>query len=777
LLLGLPTAGAQGSAESHPSSQHSAGKPDDKNNTSEIELSKRALAANAAKESGDPAAVAQANSRLIAMALRLMGQVRLIEAAPVQAAELYQDSLTFEDVPDARADLAVSEIEAGQFDDAIVNAERVLAVDPDNLQAERALGSAWMNKGDYSKAAQALSKVVQLKADFESMYSLGICLLTSADVKDKQRAAAVFQQVEEITGDNASLHVLFGRAYRDAGDMLGAIREFQGAIRLDTTAPHAHYFLGLARLSMNDWKPTPEAKAEIQKELLYHPNDFLANYMLGFLASAERQYEEADHYLRKAAKLDPTWPEPSLYMGLNAYAQGDMKLSEEMLRNAVALTGNDEARSNYQIRRAYVELGRILTSSGRKDEGEVFLTKARDLQNKIMRQTQQDVASMTAAAGGGMAATVAPLDRKQENEQAPGLQQSAGAFARVDAAALAKSKLTPAERNAANARENELRTVLGLAFSDLATSEALRGDYAKALSHYQQAEHWDTAVPTLYKNLGQSAFRAGDYAEAIRGLSKALEQKPDAGPLRAMLGMSYFATDKYAEAASTFAPLGRNGMTDGETGYAWAASLTHLGDNKKASEVLSEFQSAPRSNEILLLSGQLWTEIGDFSRSVATFSQVLQSNPSQAKGHFYSGLAYIRWEHWPEAAQEFQQELALYPGEAEAQYHLGFVYMQQSRIPEATNLFQQIVAAHPEHANAHYQLGKILLDRGQTADAVTHFEVAARLSPQTDYLHYQLQAAYRKEGRISEADHELEIYKQIKAKSRERIAEATKANR
>jgi hypothetical protein len=59
---------------------------------------------------------------------------------------------------------------------------------------------------------------------------------------------------------------------------------------------------------------------------------------------------------------------------------------------------------------------------------------------------------------------------------------------------------------------------------------------------------------------------------------------------------------------------------------------------------------------------------------------------------------------------------------------------------------------------------------------VTHLEAAARLEPQTGYLHYQLQAAYRKENRIADADRELEIYKQIKAASRDRAAEAIKSN-
>jgi tetratricopeptide (TPR) repeat protein len=280
----------------------------------------------------------------------------------------------------------------------------------------------------------------------------------------------------------------------------------------------------------------------------------------------------------------------------------------------------------------------------------------------------------------------------------------------------------------------------------------------------------------LDKNLGQSAFRAGNYPEAIAGLSKALAQAPNSAPIRAMLGMSYFASDKYAEAARIFASLGAGGMSDGETGYAWAASLAHTGDMKRASEVLDAFQSSPRSNDVLLLAGELWTEIGDYSRAVATFSDVLRSNPAQRKAHFDAGLAYIRWEHWPEAAQQFQQELSLYPGNPQAQYHLGFVYVQQSRIDEAAQLFEEVIAAHPDYPNAQYEFGKILLGRGQTADAIAHFETAAHLSPKIDYMHYQLQAAYRKEGRTAEADRELAIYKQLKAESRARAAQATKAN-
>jgi len=89
-------------------------------------------------------------------------------------------------------------------------------------------------------------------------------------------------------------------------------------------------------------------------------------------------------------------------------------------------------------------------------------------------------------------------------------------------------------------------------------------------------------------------------------------------------------------------------------------------------------------------------------------------------------------------------------------------------VDDAAALFQQVLSAQPNHPNANYELGKILLDRGQLKEAVDHLETATRLSPQSDFMHYQLQAAYRKLQRVADADRELEIYKKLKAKQREK---------
>jgi tetratricopeptide (TPR) repeat protein len=739
-----------------------------------VELQKRLDAVQGAKALGDPARVAHASEQVIALALRELGQVRLLESAYGQAAELYGRSLDFENIPDTRVDLAVAHFQAGQVDKAIAEADQALLDDPNDVRAFQLLGRAWTSKNDNVRASRALARAAEISPSIGTLYSLALSQLATKDAAGRKAADQTFAQMMKVAGDSGSLHVMFGRAYRDAGDMPAAIGEFEKAIRLDTRTPHAHYFLGLAHLAANEWAPTPEVREEFLKELQFNPHDYLANYMMGFIDSSQRNYEEANKYLKQAATLNPQAPDPWLYLGLNAYAQNDMNLAETSFRKAIELTGADDARSNYQIRRAYIDLGRILSTSGRKEEAEKYLDKARELQNKVLQTSQQHMASHYAEEGAdpsASAAVVASTD-VEKGQLGLGETETVDPFAEADPNAIARANLSDDEKRQAAEQEKQLREVLAEGFSDLATSEAIRKDYASAMGHYQEAEHWDPAAPGLMRNLGVAAFRAQAYPEAIRGLSAQLAVHSEDDPARAMLGMAYVAQEKYKDAVKTFAPLGQKGMQDASVGYAWALALTRLGELPRATEVLEEFQKQDRPNDMQMLEGQLWIEIGDYSRAVQTFHGVLQNDPSFPKAHYFAGEACIRWEHWDQAAQEFQAELALVPNDPDAKFDLGFVYVHQSRVDEAAKLFQEVMAESPEHSSAQYEYGKILLDRGDIQGAITHLEIAARLSPQTDYVHYQLQAAYRKDGRIADADRELEIYKKIKAKQRERASTA-----
>ncbi len=621
-----------------------------------------------------------------------------------------------------------------------------------------------MVKQQYAPAAESLQRSLALHDDLEVAYSLGICWLAT---HQKEKAVAVFQKMDEEAANRGALHVLIARAYRDAGYLDDAVRELKLALQLNPKTQHAHYLLGLVYLLQEEWAPKPKIREQFNAELKLNPTDFLSTYLLGAMASNEKKFDESDKYLKAATEINPSWSEPWIYLGLNANNRGDTKNAEEYLRKAITLNGPDDTRSNYFIRKAYFALGRLLSDTGRKEEARTYLQKARELQERVQADSLIDK-SETSGMGGTKEAYIASADLKDAEDKASYEFGTHDSTAELDAAALSLSNLSEGEKKAALLQEKRLRTILGASFNDLATSEAIRQLYDLALNHYQEAQRWEPETPGLTRNLGVTAAKAHKYPQAVDTLSQVVAANSKDDPARAMLGMSYYMTEKYKDAAATISPLGDAALKDPGLAYAWADSLSKLGELQPASDILDKLEGTPLSIDTLMLVARTWEDIGNHMRAVATYHKILQTSPSQPKAHYYAGVAYIKADRPADAATEFQAELALSPDDADSKYNLGFTCLQQSKRDEASALFREVISTHPEHANAQYQFGKILMDDGKVKDAISHLEAAVRLSPQTDYMHYQLQAAYRMDSRIQDADRELAVYKGIKAAKRDR---------
>ena len=759
----LPATGQTGAAtRKHEDNQ----KSEDSGSPALAELQKRVAAVQAARDSGDPQAVTHASRALIALGLRQVAHLRLLEDAFPAAIDLYKRSLDFEDNPSTRVDLAITYLRAKKLDDSLTEVRSAILADAADARAWRVQGGVYMMKGQYGPAADSLQRSIAIRDDLEAAYSLGICFLA---VHDKEKAAAVFRKMDEEAADRGAMHVLMARAYRDGGYLDDAVRELKFALQLNPKTSHAHYLLGLVYLLQEEWAPKPKIREQFLLELRLNPRDFLSNYLLGAMESNEKNFAESDRYLKTATEIQPSWSEPWLYLGLNANNQGDTQNAEVYLRRAITQNGSDDSRSNYLIRKAYFALGRILSQSDRKQEARVYLQKARELEERV--QAESVTNGPTGGMGGSNEAYIATPDLKNAEDRTALDPGGHDPEAELDAAALSRADLTEEEKKAALVEETRMRAVLGASFNDLATSEAMRQQYALALDHYQEAERWEPESPGLMRNLGVTAMKAGKYSEAVRALSQVLSADPKDDAARAMLGMSYYLTEQYREASQTISPLGDAALRDPGLGYAWADSLVKQKDLEEASRLLDKLEGTPLSTETLMLVGRSWEDMGNHLRAVATYHKVLATAPQQPKAHYYAGVAYIRADRPADAAAEFQAELALSPGDADAKYNLGFAYLQQSRRDQAASLFVEVVTTHPEHADAQYQLGKILLDEKKVKEAIPHLEAAVRLSPRTDYMHYQLQAAYRMDSRIQDADRELALYKEIKAGKRERQAQ------
>ena len=725
-----------------------------------VQREKQALA------TADPEKIKSANVRLIAAALRSMAELRMVEGAFLQAAALYKQAYELQDAPSEHLKYGNALLRISNFPEALAESKEAIAIDPNDDAAWYLAGEAQVGADNYTGAAQAFARSLKLAPNAEKAYALATCYL---NLHEDAKARLVFDDMAKHYGRSGALEVLIGRAYRDSGDLKEAAVHLKRALEIDPKTPHANYFLALLNLLNDEWRPSADTMAHLNAELRIAPNDFLANYLTGVMDMRVEQKDAAEHYLRRAQEIDPTTPDPPLYLGMIAFDRGDYATAEPLFREAIRLTGSDQSRNFFQLRKAYLDLGRILARKGDNIGAEEAFAKARELQQENLKLSQQAIAGVMGPAGNADISAVVPLMKKTEVGQGGDVGPSEPT-ARLSEEFISRTKLTVAQRAQADAEEKSLRSVLGAAYNDFGTAQAREQQFEPALLAFEQAEKWAPQTPNVERNLGAAAMKLAKFPEAAQALSKHIAQNPQDQVTRAMLVAARFMTADFVGVVQAAMPLGDQAASDPRVGYMVAESLAKTGDAAGATELLKKLQSLSMSPDEWLLVGQTYSELRRFDDAIAAFHQASEERPVLAKAHYYAGLAYLNSDRPVQAADEFQRELALSPNDIDAKYNLAYVLIQQSHTDEATKLLQQVLVAAPNHAEAHYQLGKLMLDAGNTSGAIAQLESAAKLAPEKDFIHYQLQVAYRKAQRNDDANRELEIYKQAKARDREHDA-------
>jgi tetratricopeptide (TPR) repeat protein len=581
-------------------------------NSSANNLTSRLEAAMEARKAGDPVAVGQATRRVIALGLVQLAKIRLDSSLYDQAAKLCGESLEFEDTAESRVELAIADLYAKKTSDAVEQATIATEMNPQDALAWTIKGEALLRNKEYAGAASAMQRSIDIKAEAEPLYALGMAQL---GLGEKDQAADTFKKMLAMIGDSGWSRVLVGRAYMTQHLPEQAIAEFQSALRIELRTPEAHYFWGRTLLQANDWLPTPEIESQLQEELKLNPHHFLANYLLGIFARMGRDFELSDRYLHTATELNPSLPETWMYLGLNARDRHANQSAERYLRKAVSLNESGNPKDHLSVRQAYFVLGRILVSSGRKEEGEKVLKEGQQLQ---LEEQQASAAAM-----------------KAKDPQEAAVDKTDIPIAETESPlSLRSSQSTKSEKpkKQTGGTEEQLRAVLASSLNDLATAEALQNKYDPALKHYREAARWDSRVPGLQRNLGLAVFFAGKPAEAIPLLSKVVAEAPSDAHARAVLGMAYAETRNFTRAVQTITPIASQALQDPQLGLAWAKSLAETGNRAGAARALQETENADANPGLvrLIQFGQLWQELGDNSHAAESFRRALLIDPENA---------------------------------------------------------------------------------------------------------------------------------------------------
>jgi tetratricopeptide (TPR) repeat protein len=581
------------------------------------ELQQQYDAAQRAQTAGDMTVAAEHYQSFLAGTLQKLAEGHAHIGDYPGAAKLFEKALAVEPAGSSdkvRLAYAQAALVSRDMPKAKSLAETMLVENPKNAEAHLVLGEALLETDSNKDAQKQLEEAVALDSNYKNGLALATADLALDDTKD---AGLLFAEMSKGFGDQAAIHVDFGRAYAEAGYPDLAIAEFEKALAKDPKFPEAHYCLGASYLLSQGETGFAKATAEFNRELSLNHDDYFSLSQLGYIALTQHNFIEAETYLKRAASLDPSNPDNPLLLGQVYIQLHEPAQAEQAFRQAIALTV-DLSRNHYQVQRAHYLLGRLLVQTGHLDEAKQQMQISGDLlkQNMLRDQARLKGAPISEAP------SISPLQHPPEP---------------VPVDAKAKQGL--------DSFTTQVAPALADSYNNLGAIAASGNDFAIATGYFEEAASWSPALDGLDYNWGRAAFSANFYAQAVPPLKRYLTTHPQDQGMRRILGISLFMTNNYRDVVDTLRPLEPQLAATPQVAYMYARSLVLTGDyDYGVARLRNLSKTNPSIGEIHRTLGEAYAGHGDYQHAADELRAAIQLNAADDEAKSQLALALVHLE-------------------------------------------------------------------------------------------------------------------------------------
>ena len=139
--------------------------------------------------------------------------------------------------------------------------------------------------------------------------------------------------------------------------------------------------------------------------------------------------------------------------------------------------------------------------------------------------------------------------------------------------------------------------------------------------------------------------------------------------------------------------------------------------------------AAPDDLEILLLSGAVEGQRGQFEVALSRFEHALELAPDNVEARVNLGRALRGMGRINDALAQFDLALAIDEASAEALFAKGTTLLDQNRLPEALEAYERLLAHHPKHLSTHLNKASALRELGEIEKALASYQRAREINP------------------------------------------------
>jgi arylsulfatase A-like enzyme/Flp pilus assembly protein TadD len=234
---------------------------------------------------------------------------------------------------------------------AIAMYKRVVAADPNVVDAWFNLGNLNVRRGRYPEGIEYFKHALELKPD----YDLPVINMANAyrQMGRDDAALAGYEHYLTLDPTNAHVHYQIGEIYLDRGDAARAEQSFRKALEINPREASAHNAVGVLAFQHGD---VATAEREVRVALEIKKNVRLAHYNLALFAEERNDPQTAEAEYRKELEAYPDAVKASFNLARLYEKQGNQTAQIAALKQAVEQTPNFSEGKLF-LSKAYLDAG------------------------------------------------------------------------------------------------------------------------------------------------------------------------------------------------------------------------------------------------------------------------------------------------------------------------------------------------------------------------------------------------------------------------------------
>jgi len=557
---------------------------------------------------------------------------------------------------------------AGRTEDAKVRAERALAVDPRNVEAQLLLGNASAGLKDLDGALKQVEEAIALAPSSDRGYSsLGMIQLAKGDAA---AAEAAFRKAVDVGPKSVQAHLGLGNFLWAANRRDEAVVQLDQAIALEPKNVLANRLMATFHVS----GPTPEKAEPYFKALAEMPGTEGRLSLAEFYLRTGKN-EEGKKVLLAAASDAATYAPATRRLAAMAFSEGRKVDAYKQAEEILAKDPKDAE--------TLVMKGRMQGADGKVDEA--------------LTTFQAAVAAQPTNVGAQFALGSAYAARREVDPAIAAFTEVLRLNPRASAAQLQLANLYLAKGQVKQ--------------SGAMADDALRNAPGNPMARLMQA---------------RAQLAQGRLAEAGIAMAALEKEFPQAWPVQAQLGTYYAVRSDLVKAraawekALTLNPeaweahqgLVRVDLAEKKPDAAWA-------------RISASADKFPKDARYRIEQARVAVAKRDLPAAEVSLRKAIETDPAALEAYGMLGQVYLSQSKLDQAKAEFETVAKKNPRSVGAQTLIGMILQQQGKATEAMEQYRRTVEIDSKAAVASNNLAWMQASTGGNLDQALQYAQAA----------------------------------------------------